>query len=130
MAYSWLRHLHITTVVFSISFFALRYYWMLFYPQMVNKRWARYLSMANDTLLLLAGISMAVLSHQYPFVAPWLTAKVVALLCYILLGTMALKRGASRKSRTVFGLLALFSVFYIVSVALTRSVTPWLTLIS
>lgn len=112
---------HVSTVVFTIGFFALRFFWMLYYPGWVRKRWVRHLSVLNDTLLLTAGITMAIILHQYPFQFSWLTAKLVALLVYILLGMHALHFGKSKKSRTLSGILALLTVGYIVAVALTRS---------
>ena len=125
MTYYWLRQLHVATVIFTISFFTLRFYWMIFHPRLEKQRWVRIGSVTNDTLLLCAGIGMAVLSGQYPFVAPWLTAKLVGLLLYIILGTLALKRARNLRARVLSGVLALISAGYIVSVALTRSPTPW-----
>lgn len=125
MTYYWIRQLHIATVVFNIGFFALRFYWMLYHPAWVQKRWVRRLSQFNDTMLLTAGIAMAVMSHQYPFVAPWLTTKLLVLVLYILLGTMALRLGKNRRQRIVYGLLALLSAGYIVSVALSRTPASW-----
>ena len=125
MVYYWIRLLHIGTVAFTIGFFSLRFYWMLYHPDRVRLRWVRLLSVTNDSLLLAAGISLAFLSHQYPIQAPWLTAKVIALLLYILLGTIALKRGKNRKIRILSGALSLLCAGYIVSVAVYRTPTPW-----
>ena len=128
MTYYWIRQLHIATVVFSIAFFALRYYWMLVHSQREKQRWVRVLSVVNDTTLLGAGISLALITRQYPLAAPWLSAKLVGLLVYIILGTLALKRARTRSARILTGLLALVSAGYIVSVALTRTPIPWITL--
>ena len=54
---------------------------------------------------------------------PWLTVKFFGLLAYILLGTMALKRGRTKAIRSRYLLLALLAYGYIVGVALTRSAT-------
>lgn len=121
MLYYWVKTLHVSTVVFTIGFFALRFFWMLYKPGLVRKKWVRYLSVLNDTLLLGAGITLAIILHQYPLQSPWLTAKLVALLVYILLGMHALRLGKSKKSRTISALLALLTVGYIVLVALKRS---------
>lgn len=128
MTYYWIRQLHIATVVFTVAFFALRYYWMLHHPRLLQTAWTRYLSVFNDTLLLIAGISLAAMSGQYPLQSPWLSAKLVALVVYIILGSLALKRGRTRRSRATFGILALACVGYIIWVALTRTPTPWLVL--
>jgi len=125
MTYYWIKELHVATVIFTIGFFALRFLWMLYRPQLVSKKWVKNLSIVNDTLLLCAGITLGLLSHQYPFATPWLTAKLLALLLYIGLGSMALKRARSRRQRTVYGILSLAAVLYIVSVALARNPLPW-----
>ncbi|MCB1849667.1 MAG: SirB2 family protein [Gammaproteobacteria bacterium] len=125
MSYYWIRQLHIATVIFSVGFFALRYIWMLIGAQREQQRWVRIVSVCNDSMLLIAGISLALLSGQYPLVAPWLTAKLAGLLAYILLGTLALKRARTRPIRIVTGLSALLSAGYIISVALTRTPAPW-----
>ncbi|HHH38105.1 MAG TPA: regulator SirB [Sedimenticola sp.] len=127
MTYFWIKQLHVGTVVFTITFFVIRLGWMRYRPALLARPWVQPLSVANDILLLAAGITLAVMSHQYPLVAPWLTAKLVALVVYIVLGSYALKRGKNRGTRTLYGLLALLTVGYIVSVALTRTPTPWVS---
>ena len=125
MSYYWIKQLHVATVVFTIGFFAIRLHWMLHSPRRLQRRWVRSLSMWNDILLLTAGILMVLLSGQSPFTTPWLGTKLGLLLLYIVLGSLALKYGRSRRQRTLFGVLALCTVFYIVAVALTRHPLPW-----
>jgi len=121
MIYYWVKLLHLGTVTFTIGFFMLRFYWVLNGSTLARKRLVRGISQLNDSLLLLAGITLAILSHQYPFQSPWLTAKLTALLLYIGFGTIAINRGRNRSIRLICGILALLSVGYIVSVAVTRS---------
>lgn len=128
MLYYWVKMAHIATVSFTIPFFALRFYWMLQHPHLVQKPLVKYIAMWNDILLLAAGITLAVMSHQYPFQEPWLTAKLIGLLIYIVCGALALKRAKSRIMRIYFGLLALLCVGYIVSVALSRTPASWVLL--
>lgn len=52
-----------------------------------------------DAVLLATATALAVLSYQYPFVQGWLTAKVLALVLYIVCGTMAIKRGKTKAVR-------------------------------
>jgi uncharacterized membrane protein SirB2 len=77
----------------------------------------RYLTYAVDTVLLTAALMLATLLHQYPFVHGWLTTKVLLLVVYIVLGTYALKRGATRKVRIGCWLAALLVYGFIISVA-------------
>jgi uncharacterized membrane protein SirB2 len=126
MNYLLVKHLHITCAVWSGSFFLLRGVWMLLESNLLQRRWVKVMPHVVDTLLLGSALTMVVWSGQYPFVQPWLTAKVLALVVYILLGTVALKRGRTKATRTT-ALAAALAVFaYIVSVALSRQVMPFL----
>jgi uncharacterized membrane protein SirB2 len=118
------KHLHLTCVLLSGLGFALRGVWMLNGSSLLEHRWSKRLPHVIDTLLLGSALVMVAMSQQFPFVEPWLTAKVFGLLIYIGLGTLALKRGTTRASRAVFLVMALLAYAYIVGVALTRS--PWL----
>ena len=120
MIFKLLKHLHLTCVALSASGFVLRGFWMLSDSPMLARRWVRIVPHVVDTLLLCSAIALAVISAQYPFVHGWLTAKVIGLLVYILCGTMALKRGKTKASRTVYFALSLLVFAWIVSVALTR----------
>jgi uncharacterized membrane protein SirB2 len=53
-------------------------------------------SYVTDTTLLVAGILLTLIIHQYPFVNGWLTAKVLLLPCHIGLGLIALRLARSR----------------------------------
>ena len=120
MSYLLIKHLHITLAVVSGSFFLLRGLWMLGESPMLRQRWVRTLPHVVDTLLLASALVLVVWSGQYPFGQNWLTAKVLALVAYIGLGTLALKRGKTPNVRR-FALLAALATFaYIVAVALTR----------
>jgi len=121
MIYLALRHLHVTCVVLSGAGFLLRGAWMLSASPMLGRRWVRVVPHLVDTALLASAVALAALGGQYPLAQDWLTAKVVALLAYIVCGTMALKRGRSRAVRCIFFVAALAIFGYIVSVAMTRS---------
>jgi uncharacterized membrane protein SirB2 len=121
MNYLALRDFHIACATFSGSFFLLRGIWMLRDSTMLQQRWVKIVPHIVDTLLLGSALVMVFWSAQYPFVQNWLTAKVVGLLLYIVLGTIALKRGKTKMVRTVAFITALAVFIYIVSVALTKS---------
>ena len=126
MTYLLVKHLHITCAVLSGSFFLLRGVWMLLESDALQRRWVKVVPHVVDTVLLTSALTMVFWSAQYPLVQPWLTAKVLALLAYIVLGTIALKRGQTKATRTA-ALVAALAVFaYIVLVALSRQVMPFL----
>lgn len=120
MSYLAIKYLHITSVALSGSFFLLRGLWMLRESDMLQRRWVRVLPHIVDTLLLGSALLMVFWSRQYPFVQPWLTAKVLALVAYIGLGTVALKRGKTKAVRRWAFMAALATFAYIMAVALTR----------
>lgn len=120
MNYLAIKHLHITFAVLSGSFFLLRGLWMLADSPLLQRRWVGVAPHVVDTLLLASALVLVFWSGQYPFVQAWLTAKVLALIAYIVLGAIALKRGKTKGVRT-FALFAALATFaYIVAVALTR----------
>ncbi|MBU0752099.1 MAG: SirB2 family protein [Gammaproteobacteria bacterium] len=115
-----IKHLHVACAVLSISGFVLRGVLMLADSPLRNSRWLRIAPHVNDTLLLLAALALTILIGQYPFVDSWLTAKVFGLIAYIVLGSLALKMGRTRRQRTLAWLAAIAVFAYVVSVALSR----------
>jgi uncharacterized membrane protein SirB2 len=92
-------------------------------------RWVRVAPHIVDTLLLVSAVALTLRLQQYPFVHDWLTAKVLALIAYIVLGAIGLKYGRTRKIRIAAWVAALLTFGYIVAVALTRQVLPFPVLI-
>lgn len=123
--YPFIKHIHLTSVSISILFFIVRGGAMLVDAAWLQRKLVRILPHIIDTLLLLSAILLMVIIQQYPLQQGWLTAKVVGLFCYIGFGTVALKRGKTKGVRIVALLLALASVAYIMSVAITRNPMPW-----
>ena len=69
-------------------------------------------------MLLTAALMLATMLHQYPFVHGWLTAKVLLLVVYVVLGSYALKRGATRDRQGAGAFVAALLVYgFIISVA-------------
>ena len=120
MNYLVIKHLHITLALLSGSFFLLRGIWMLGESPLLQRRWVKVVPHVVDTLLLTSALVLVFWSGQYPFEQPWLTAKVLALIVYIGLGTVALKRGKTLGVKTFAMFAALATFGYIVAVALTR----------
>ncbi|MFB9240563.1 SirB2 family protein [Massilia antarctica] len=122
MEYLTVKHLHMSCAALSIGLFALRGVWMLRGSAQLAQRWVKVAPHLVDTVLLASALTMVVWSGQYPFVQPWLGAKVVALVVYIVLGAVALKPGRPKRVRAIAFGAALLTVAYIVAVALTRRV--------
>jgi uncharacterized membrane protein SirB2 len=121
MEYTLLKAIHVTSAILSISGFAARGVLMLRDSPLLKARFVRIAPHVVDTVLLGSAIALAWLTAQYPFVLPWLTAKVIGLFAYIVLGSIALSRGRTKPVRAIAFLLALCTALYIVSVALLRT---------
>lgn len=119
--YLTIKQIHVTCVILSISLFVLRGGMQL--ADIPWRRWTplRFVPHIVDTVLLGSTILLATFLHQYPFVHGWITAKVMALLAYILLGKQALRLDAPKLRQATAFVAALLSVTYIVGVALTHS---------
>ena len=126
MDYTALKTLHLATIAVTLTLFVLRGAWMMVDSPRLQARWARIVPHVNDTLLLISGFGLAVLLGQYPLVNGWLTAKLFALIVYIVLGTVALKRGKTRRTRIAAWIAALLVLGYIVAVAVTHDPLPFM----
>lgn len=124
-AYAAVRTLHIACAALSIAGFALRGALMLGESPVLRARFARVAPHVVDTALLASAVWLAWFLGQIPFVHAWITAKVLALLLYIVLGMFALRRGRTKAQRAAAFVAALACAAYIVAVALTRDATPW-----
>ena len=122
MSYLAVKHLHMTFAALSGLLFFARGILMLRDSPLLQKRWVNSSSHVVDTILLGSAITMVVWSAQYPFVQGWLTTKVIAVVVYILIGAIALKRGKTKGIRAVAFIVALLVFSYIVKVALTKQV--------
>ena len=120
-----LKQLHVTCVVLSISGFLVRGVWMMHESPWLRKKWVRVAPHIIDTILLVSAIMLAMQIQQYPFVQNWLTAKVLALIAYIVIGAVGLKYGRTKKIRIAAWLVAIAIFLYIVLVALTHQALPF-----
>ncbi|HET6604564.1 MAG TPA: SirB2 family protein [Xanthomonadaceae bacterium] len=116
--YLQIKWIHIATVLASGGLFFARGTLVLAgAPRPAMWAPVRYLSYANDTALLTTALMLATMLHQYPFVHGWLTAKVLLLVAYIVLGTYALRRAPTRGRKAVCFAAALAIYALIISIA-------------
>lgn len=112
-----LRNVHIACALLTIALFVLRGGLMIAGSPWLQTPVLRYLPHVIDTVLLSTALMLLGIVHQYPFVHGWLTVKVVLLVVYIVLGSIAIKRGRTRTERVVAFVAALATVGFIYTVA-------------
>jgi len=115
--YPQLKFAHVLCVVLSGSLFALRGAMMLANSALANHWTLRFASYTINTALLTAALMLVVTLHQYPFVQPWLTVKVMLIAVYVALGSIALRSGRTRAQRTACFGAALAIFLFIASIA-------------
>lgn len=122
--YQPLKALHVGAVCVSVGLFALRGALRLAGSEWLQHRWLRVGPHVVDTLLLASAIALTTVVHQYPFVDGWLTAKLFGLVAYVVLGSVALRRGRTPAVRAMALVAALAVVAYIVGTALHHDPDP------
>lgn len=120
-----LKSIHVTCVASSYVLFVLRGIWMLRDSTILRQRWIRIVPHVVDTVLLASAITLAWQYALSPLETPWLAVKILALLLYIAMGSIALKRGKTRRTRLLAWLSAQAVFLYIVSVAVAHHPMPW-----
>ena len=113
--YITLRQLHVGFVTASGSLFALRAF-----AALAGARPARVASWVVDTGLLGAGGLLWATLQINPLVQTWLGTKLLLLLVYIGLGTMALRRARTPTARLGWTLAALACFGWIVGTAIAH----------
>jgi len=130
MTYLAIRNLHTLAAMVTISGFILRGYWMMTGSGILQHRVTRVAPHIVDTIFLLSGIAMLAILSLNPLSHSWLLAKFVGLVVYIVLGTIAIRRGSTMRIRTIAFVAALSVFAYIVGVALSKSPASWLAYLS
>ncbi|MBL8545953.1 MAG: SirB2 family protein [Hyphomonadaceae bacterium] len=125
-----IRNVHIAAVSLSGLLFLVR----ALASNVFNARWPmaapiRYLSYTIDTILLTAALMLMTIVKQFPFVDAWLTAKVLLLAAYIVLGSYALKRARTRAAKLAFTSAAIVVFLFIVSIARTHNALGFISLL-
>lgn len=99
--YPSIKQTHIALVIVSGSLFAIRGVAVLLGFTAAMGPPVRYLSYAIDTVLLTTALLLLMALRLNPFTTPWLAAKLTLLLCYIVCGSLALKRARTRPRRAL-----------------------------
>jgi uncharacterized membrane protein SirB2 len=126
--YPQIRAVHIGAVLASGALFALRGAGVLAgarWPQATPLRW---LSYGIDTVLLTAALMLLSILPAVVFANHWLSVKLVLLVGYMVLGSLALKRARGERARALCFVGALATYVAMLGIARTHQPLGWLTL--
>ena len=125
--YPQIRAAHLLAVVLSGTLFAARGLGVL-----AGARWplhaiVRYSSYAVDTVLLTAALMLVSVLPAATFANHWLTVKLVLVVVYVGLGTLALKRARTPRGRAICYVAALVVFGVVIGIARHHSPLAWLS---
>lgn len=123
--YLTLKFIHVGVAIASIAGFVLRGVWMFRNPENLERRIVRIAPHVVDTAFLITGIWLVVLLRLDVLREDWLVAKLFALVGYVLLGAIALRRGRTIHIRGAAFIAALSTYLYIVGIAINKSPASW-----
>ncbi|MGL6071964.1 SirB2 family protein [Craterilacuibacter sp.] len=123
--YLMIKHAHAGFAYLTLISFAIRAGLMLASSPLLQNKVVRILPHIIDTLLLACAVALVVIGG-WPLSSPWIVAKIVALLAYIALGTIALKRGRTLQIRQAALLMSFALLAYLFAVAKTKMIFPFL----
>ena len=124
--YLQIRAVHIVAVIASGALFALRGAGVLSGARWPMAAPLRALSYSIDSVLLTAALMLIAVLPATVFANHWLTVKLALLVLYIVLGSLALKRGRSARMRGVCYVAALALFAAVVGIARTHQPLGWL----
>lgn len=119
-SYLILKSIHMLAAYVTVVLFSLR----LLLDAVGKPNWRRtplrWIPHANDTILLVAAVSLLFVTPWMPFVHGWLTAKVFLLVGYIVAGVFAMKETLSLQVRLIASVLALVQIMAIFHLAIHK----------
>lgn len=125
MDYLLIKQIHMMTVGLSLAIFMLRACWSVRESPQLTRRWVRILPHVVDTALLAFGLWLMVILRAWPTQHPWLVAKLVGLIVYIVVGSLAIKRGRTPMIRGLAAIGAVTIFTYIIGVATAHHPLSW-----
>lgn len=128
--YGEIRFVHIAAVIASGTLFGLRGIAMLMGSGAGMVAPVRFVSYAIDTVLLSAALMLWAMLPSVTFANHWLTVKLLLVVLYVVLGSLALKRGRTQRIRALcFGAAAL-TFFFVLSIALVHHPAGFLSILA
>ncbi len=126
MSYMAIKHLHLVAVGVALFLLLLRGFWMTTDSVMLKRKWMRIVTHINYAVLLVAGLWLSFTLGLKPGANPWLVVKIIGFIVLVLLGASLIPRMPTITSKFALWGVAILLFIYIVAVALTKNVAPWM----
>ncbi len=123
--YLTLKTLHMTFALLSFTGFLLRSYLMFIDSKWLNHKVVLVIPHIIDGLFLTCGFWMALMVNFGLFNQPWLSMKVLLLMCYLFLVGLTLSRGNTKSIRVTSFFCAVVTFIYIVGIAINKTAFSW-----
>lgn len=123
--YFTLKLMHVTAAAFSVGQYFATGLGLAVPSLPVKHRRLDALRPINDAVILVTAAALMLITAQYPLVQGWLTAKILALIAFVVLARIAALPDRSRSLRATAWFAGLACVGYIVWLARTRQLLPW-----
>ena len=127
--YPQIKQFHIFVALLSGALFALRGAFALAGARWPHALPVRWLSWTVDTALLTAAMMLFTILPRELFANGWLTAKILLIVAYVVLGAFAMRRGRSQRGRALCYVAALLAFAQIYGIARTHQPLGWLWLL-
>lgn len=124
--YPQIKMIHIALALLSGGLFAVRGAGVLAgmrWPHWLPVRWTSY---AIDTSLLTAALMLLTVLPGAVFANGWLTAKLVLLVVYVVLGVFAIKRARTKTTKAICYVAALATFGMVYTIARAHHPLGWL----
>ncbi|MDN5842590.1 MAG: SirB2 family protein [Alcaligenaceae bacterium] len=122
MDYFLVKQLHMSAAALSIVLFIIRAAWSITGNALLQTRVVKIAPHVIDTVLLVCGVILAIMIGPEQ---PWILTKILLLIVYIVVGTIAIKRGKTPRTRATAALIAVAVFAYIVGVAVNHDSMSW-----
>ena len=119
-----LKLVHESSVVLTFFSYSLRGFWMMIDSPLLQHKLTRILPHIIDTVLLLSGVTLAVMLYGNFYRMTWLMVKLGAVIVYIILGSIAIRYGRTKTARIIALIMAWCVFFFIVVLARYNAVLP------
>ena len=121
--YSLVKMFHVSCVIVSLSGFVIRAMLKLGDSKLLQRKLLKVLPHVVDTFLLISAVALVAMSGMYPWLVGWVGVKLIALVAYIVAGSIFMRARQGSQSQYLGLGVSLIIAGYIVAVALTKSPT-------